>query len=235
PELTGGYEKGVELDILQELRTECLTTYDWEAASRIEPHFTSVLEGLTVHFIHEKLEDQKAIPLIMIHAHPATVNGTNVSFHVVVASLPGFTFSSAPPANWTTSDTARIFNTLITKVLGYCAVHSTDWGRAVGYTLYNNDNDVVRAAHFGFIPMLPPSAQDIAANNITLSDDEQVAEQRTSEFSLFLRANYEAQRYRLTLHDSPVDQLAWIGAKVKICLHPTVSYPINCAASVKVS
>jgi hypothetical protein len=52
-----------------------------------------------------------------------------VLYNVVVPSLPGFVFSSAPPANWTIDDTARIFNTLMTEVLGYSTydLHGTDW------------------------------------------------------------------------------------------------------------
>jgi hypothetical protein len=58
-----------------------------------------------------------------------SASGKNVSYNVVVPSLPGFVFSSAPPANWTLDDTARIYNTLMTEVLGYStyALHATDW------------------------------------------------------------------------------------------------------------
>jgi hypothetical protein len=57
-----------------------------------------------------------------------TSTGRNTSFDVIVPSLPGFTFSSAPPANWTVDDTARIFNTLMVDVLGYkeYTTHGTD-------------------------------------------------------------------------------------------------------------
>lgn len=42
------------------------------------------------------------------------------AFHVVVPSLPGFGFSSPPPTIfWNNNDTARVFTTLMTKVLGY--------------------------------------------------------------------------------------------------------------------
>ena len=60
-----------------------------------------------------------------------TSNGTEVSFHVVIPSLTGFTFSSSPPVNWTIEDTADVFNILMTDVLGYekYAVHATDWVR----------------------------------------------------------------------------------------------------------
>lgn len=70
------------------------------------------------------------IPVISPLTQSANTSpGKNVSFHVVVPSLPGFTFSSAPPANWTIDDTGRIFNTLMTEVLGYpkYALHGTDW------------------------------------------------------------------------------------------------------------
>jgi pimeloyl-ACP methyl ester carboxylesterase len=58
-----------------------------------------------------------------------------VSFHVVLPSIPGYTFSSAPPAsNWTTADNARIFNTLMTKALGYdqYIVLGSDWVSQTG-------------------------------------------------------------------------------------------------------
>ena len=42
------------------------------------------------------------------------------AFHVVVPSLPGFGFSSAPPSKgWTMADNARIFDKLMTGVLRY--------------------------------------------------------------------------------------------------------------------
>ena len=70
------------------------------------------------------------IPVIKPLLQSATTSsGKNISFDVIVPSLPGFTFSSAPPANWTVADTGRIFNTLMTEVLGYetYALHGTDW------------------------------------------------------------------------------------------------------------
>jgi pimeloyl-ACP methyl ester carboxylesterase len=129
-------------------------------------HFTAVIEGQTVHFIHERSADTDAIPVILVHGWPGIIllsisvikltgylragsfqeflpvikpltqswtspTGKKLSYNVVVPSLPGFVFSSAPPLDWTVNDTARIFNTLMTDVLGYStyAVHSTDWVR----------------------------------------------------------------------------------------------------------
>jgi hypothetical protein len=56
-------------------------------------------------------------------------------------------------------------------------------GAAVGFKLYSSFNTTVRAAHFVFIPFVPPSSQEIAGNNITLSDAQKVAEQRYIELT----------------------------------------------------
>ncbi|KAJ6507189.1 epoxide hydrolase N terminus-domain-containing protein [Mycena vitilis] len=68
-----GSEKGVELDVLSELRTEWLTKYDWEAQQaelNQFNHFTAVIEEVKIHFVHEKSTDPDAIPVILLHGWP---------------------------------------------------------------------------------------------------------------------------------------------------------------------
>jgi len=60
-------EKGIELETLRELRTDWLTKFDWEtqqAELNQFERFTAVIEGKTVHFVHEKSKDPDAIPVI---------------------------------------------------------------------------------------------------------------------------------------------------------------------------
>ncbi|KAJ7933783.1 Alpha/Beta hydrolase protein [Mycena leptocephala] len=245
-------EKGIGLDVLQELRTDWLTKFDWEAQQaelNQVKQFTAAIEGQTVHFVHEKSKDPDAIPVILLHGWPGSfqeflpvikpltqswtsATGKSVAYNVVVPSLPGFVFSSPPPANWTVDDTARIYNTLMTDVLGYStyAVHGTDWGSAVAYTLYGSFNTTVRAAHFVFLPFFPPSAQEIAENNITLSDIQNVTEQRNIEWNTdgtgyFVEQSTKPNDIGLALYDSPVGQLAWIGAKFKLYSDPRAGTP----------
>ncbi|KAJ7865568.1 Alpha/Beta hydrolase protein [Mycena leptocephala] len=246
-------EKGIGLDVLQELRTDWLTKFDWEAQQaelNQVNQFTTVIEGQTVHFVHEKSKDPNAIAVILLHGWPGSFHeffpviipltqswrsatGESVAYNVVVPSLPGFLFSSPPPANWTVDDTARIFNTLMTDVLGYStyAVHGTiGYGSAVAYSLYGSFSTTVRAAHFVFLPFFPPSAQDIAENNITLSDSQKVTEQRNIEWNTtgngyFLEQSMKPNDIGLALYDSPVGQLAWIGAKLKLWSDPRAGTP----------
>ncbi|KAJ7310966.1 Alpha/Beta hydrolase protein, partial [Mycena albidolilacea] len=242
-----GQEKGIELDFLRELQSDWLTNFDWkvqQAELNNFSHFTALIEGQTVHFLHQKSEDPNAIPLILLHGWPGSfheflpvinpltksstsASGKTVSYNVVVPSLPGFVFSSAPPANWTVDDTARIFNTLMTDVLGYStyAVHGTDWGSVVAYSLYISFNTTVRAAHFVFLPFPPPSAEDIAAKNITLSDIQKVTEHRVIEFNAigngyFIEQSTKPNDIGLALYDNPVGQLAWIAGKIKLWSDP---------------
>jgi pimeloyl-ACP methyl ester carboxylesterase len=57
------------------------------------------------------------------------------SFHIVVPSLVGYGFSGPPPKQgWTLQDTARLFDALMTKVLGFGSgyvAHGGDWGHVV--------------------------------------------------------------------------------------------------------
>jgi pimeloyl-ACP methyl ester carboxylesterase len=126
------------------------------------------------------------IPLIdlLTHTGLAATGSKNTSFHVVIPSLPGFLLSDPAPDNWTTYDTARIFNTLMTEILGYetYALYGTDWGCAVAYGMYENHNTTVRAAHMSFIPFSPPDLDGLAVLNISLSPEEMFQEQRYLDF-----------------------------------------------------
>lgn len=157
--------------------------------------FTAEIEGLSIHFIHQKSAEPNAIPLILNHGWPGsflefvpiineltqkacTSTGEPVSFDVIIPSLPGYAFSSAPPANWTYSDTARVFNTLMTEVLGYktYATFGTDLGAAVAYAMYDQFNTTTRAGHFAFLPFFPLDFAQLEAANISLSSLETIEE-----------------------------------------------------------
>jgi pimeloyl-ACP methyl ester carboxylesterase len=162
----------------------------------------AVIEGLKIHFIHEKSKAHDAIPLLLVHGWPGsflefapiineltreatTATGNKASFDVVVASLPGFAFSSVPPVNWTVADTARVFNTLMTKVLHYdtYATFGTDWGAGIAYSMYDQFNSTVRAVSLDFLPFHPYTSDQLAAENITLSPLEEFEQAAAMEWN----------------------------------------------------
>ncbi|KAE8138970.1 hypothetical protein BDV38DRAFT_57323 [Aspergillus pseudotamarii] len=59
-------------------------------------------------------------------------------------------------------------------VLGYdtYAIHGTDWGSTIAYTLYDQYNKTIGAAHFAFLPYYSGYPDKLATENITLSEFE---------------------------------------------------------------
>ncbi|KAJ7604780.1 Alpha/Beta hydrolase protein [Roridomyces roridus] len=225
-----GVDKGIELDTLRDLLTEWVTTFDWgkqeDELNQLD-HFTAEIEGQVVHFVHQKSKASDTIPVILLHGWPGSfqeflpviepltqplfnaTSGKNVSFDVMVPSLPGFVFSSPPPQNSTVDDTARIFNTLMSEIV-YEKTLTGMQGSGVAYSLYSSFNETVCAAHFAFLPFTPPTAQDIADNNITLSDAQKTT---------------KPNDIGLALYDNPIGQLAWIGGKFQLWSDPRAGTP----------
>jgi hypothetical protein len=104
---------------------------------------------LFIYFVHDKSDDEDAIPLLsmLIHGWPGLCLAAHKHYclnsfrlhsripslikpltqswtsptgkNVSYNSLPGFLFSSAPPQNWSDVETGHLFDTLVTAVLGY--------------------------------------------------------------------------------------------------------------------
>ncbi|RYP41967.1 hypothetical protein DL767_000598 [Monosporascus sp. MG133] len=235
-----GATKGIDLDVLKSLREQWLNEYDWEQEQEYLNsfnHYTVTIEGQVIHFLHHESEAPNAIPILLTHGWPGsfmeflpviepltqqatTASGQNVSFHVVIPSLPGFAFSSSPPGNWSLDDTARAFNTLMTKVLGYekYAAHGTSNGAILAFTLYDEYNTTARAAHFPLMPFYSTTPDELALRDITLSPLEQHIHERSMEWTdkgtgYFLMHIYRPNTIGLGLYDNPLGQLAWMGEK----------------------
>lgn len=167
-------------------------------------HFNTTIEGQHVHFIHEVSSDPDAIPIILLHGWPGSFlemlplvdlltlrhqapskRSKRTTFNVIIPSLPGFGLSAPAPNGWTVSDTARILDTLMTQTLGYdtYAIHGTDWGCGVGYSMYDQFNQTVRALHLNFIPFSPLDLKQLEEEGIKLSETELVQEQRALDWT----------------------------------------------------
>ncbi|KAI1146801.1 Alpha/Beta hydrolase protein [Nemania diffusa] len=245
----GTLSTGISLQTLTDLKEQWIANFNWDeeqASINTLHHFTVNIEGIDVHFVHEVSGRPDAIPIILLHGWPGTFleltplidllapksqqagKIANTTFDVVIPSLPGFGFSSSPPSKvWDAHDSARVFNTLMTQVLGYerYAVHGTDWGSDIGYSMYDEFNTTARALHLNFLPFAPPTPADIAASNITLLAGELVSEQRNVDWEAagtgyFIEQSTKPNTIGLALYDNPVGQLAWIGEKFIIWSDP---------------
>ena len=111
-----GWEYGADLKYMTAVVEYWRTRFDWRAQERAIsafPHFRAIVDGVGIHFIHEKGRGPAPIPIIITHGWPGSFlemlrliplltdpvsHGTDPrdAFDVVVPSLPGFGFSDRP-------------------------------------------------------------------------------------------------------------------------------------------
>jgi pimeloyl-ACP methyl ester carboxylesterase len=131
--------------------------FDWRAAEErlnTVEHFTTVVDGQPLHFIHVRSEEPDATPLLLAHTYPGSsvdyldligplvdpaAHGApgQPAFHLVIPDAPGYGFSNpVADAGWTIARVARAYDTLMRR-LGYDSygVHGSDNGAMVAREL----------------------------------------------------------------------------------------------------
>ena len=176
----GGWEYGTNLDYMKELCAYWVEEFDWrkqEAAINRFSHYVAPVDGLDVHFIHEKGTRAKAgspapLPLIISHGWPGTVvefldvieplahperfgGRAEDAFDVIAPSLPGFGFSGRPPRPYGPRKIAGVFASLMTDVLGYDGylAQGGDWGAAISSWLGLEHAPACKAIHINLLTM----------------------------------------------------------------------------------
>ena len=168
-ETVDDWRQGVPLAWLQDICSYWASSYNWrerEAALNRFPQFTTTLDGLGIHFVHQRSSCENALPLLMTHGWPGSFvefhkvieplvdpvahGGTeNDAFHVVCPSLPGFGFSDKPVASgWGVERIARAWTHLMAE-LGYenYLAQGGDWGSAVTACLGGLDPEHCAGIH----------------------------------------------------------------------------------------
>jgi pimeloyl-ACP methyl ester carboxylesterase len=242
---TNGEEwaRGVPQPYLRELTEYWRDQYDWrkaEAEINTYPHFTTMIDGLNVHFLHVRSPEPDSFPLLLTHGwpgsfvefldvigpltDPSTHGGDPAdAFHVVIPSVPGFGFSApVTESGWTAKRVAKAWAELMRR-LGYdrYGAQGGDIGAIVAPELGRVDGQRVAGVHVnaasvGFIPLGPVEEDDLAA----LTDAERARLRRIEHFTTEEWGYNQLQSTRpetvaYALGDSPVGQLAWIVEKFK--------------------
>ena len=133
---------------LRELAGHWLRGFDWrqqeDALNRFS-HFRADVNGFGVHFIHERGQGDRPLPIVLTHGYPDSfvrflkiipmltdpaAHGGDAAdaFDVVVPSLPGYGFSDKPTAKGFTFRIGNLWHHLMTETLGYrrFAAHGGD-------------------------------------------------------------------------------------------------------------
>ena len=229
----GGWEYGTNLDYMKELCTYWVNDFDWyQQEERINrfTHFKTPIDGIDIHFIHEKGSGQNPRPLIISHGWPGTIvefldfidllahpekhgGKAEDAFDVVAPSLPGFGFSGRPPRPYGPRKMAAIFDTLMTDVLGYehYIAQGGDWGGAISSWLGYEHADACEAIHINILTMRhkdePQGAEEIAWAEQFEKDQIMQNGYRTQQAT-------KPQTLSYAMMDSPVGVAAWILEKM---------------------
>ena len=76
-ELVDDRSQGVQLSTTQALASFWETEYDWracEARLNALPQFKTEIDGVEIHFIHVRSPHEDALPLVMTHGWPGSVD-----------------------------------------------------------------------------------------------------------------------------------------------------------------
>ncbi|MEX2048040.1 MAG: epoxide hydrolase [Gemmatimonadota bacterium] len=237
PSPGGAWEQGTDRAYLEGLLAHWRDGFDWravEAQLNALDHFVTELDGVDVHFVHERSPSPDAIPLLLLHGWPGSFlefvdlvgpltdpgaygADASVAFHVVIPSLPGFGFSEAPDERGYSPERMADVMAALMERLGYpqYGVQGGDWGGIIGRSLAGNHPEHVIGLHSNFILGGPPPGAD--ANAGVTPEEQELRRERVEAFaegSAYQEIQgTKPQSLGYGLNDSPAGLAAWIVEK----------------------
>ncbi len=230
-ELVDDWSQGAPLAWIQDMCRHWAQGYDWRARearlNRFDQFITEV-NGLDIHFIHQRSPHPQARPLLITHGWPGSIvefhkviepltnpvafgGSADDAFHVVCPSLPGFAFSGKPKeVGWTVEKIATTWATLMAR-LGYphYFAQGGDWGSGVTRAIGAQDAAHCDGIHvtlaMGSRPKIdgtPTAHEQLALDGIKHYQDWD------SGYSKQQATRPQTLGYGLA--DSPAGQAAWI-------------------------
>jgi pimeloyl-ACP methyl ester carboxylesterase len=211
------------------------TSYDWskqeEALNRFS-HFKADVDGLGIHFIHERGVGPNPFPLLLTHGypdsfyrfakiipmltHPETYGGSaNDAFDVVVPDLPGYGFSDKPPDKGMLFRVNNLWAELMTKGLGYArfGAHGGDWGSTVTEQLARSHAESVVAIHLTDVPFGHLFQRPDDPSSAEMSFFKKADQWQKKEGAYAMIQSTKPQSLAQALNDSPVGLASWIVEK----------------------
>ena len=181
------WEQGTDLGYLRGLLEYWADGFDWRAQERWLNgfrHFRAEIDGIRVHFVHERARSGRGIPLILTNGWPScfaeflplvprltdpAAHGIDgPGFDVVIPSLPGYGFSDRPARTGVTCRyTAGLWHRLM-RGLGYqrYGAYGGDFGAAVTTFMALDDPAPMLGIHLSNLDLAPytgPGSRPLSA------------------------------------------------------------------------
>ena len=230
-ELVADRSQGVQLAAIQELARYWATEHDWracEATLNALPQFTTEIDGVDIHFIHVRSQNQNALPLIITHGWPGSViellgvvgpltdpaahgGRAEDAFDLVLPSLPGYGFSGEPTeVGWDPGRVAHAWAELMRR-LGYTryVAQGGDVGASVTDAMGRQAPQGLAGIHTNLLAPALASPQSTDTEQERAAADA-LATFRATGFGYFLEQATRPQTIGYALLDSPVALAAWM-------------------------
>ena len=229
------WSQGTDLAYLSDLLGYWADEFDWRGQERrlnAFHHFRADVDGVRIHFVHERARRGDGIPLILTHGWPSTfaeylplvplltdprehgIDGP--AFDVVIASLPGYAFSERPARTGvTTRYTARLWHALM-RGLGYerYGAHGGDFGAGVTTYMALDDPGSMLGIHLSTAEIPPYTGPGSRPLSVDESEYVEHNDQwAASERGYSAIQSTKPQTLGYGLNDSPAGLAAWIVEK----------------------
>jgi pimeloyl-ACP methyl ester carboxylesterase len=215
--------QGTDLGYLQDVVAYWADEFDWRARERELNelhHFRAELDGVRIHFVHERARNGDGVPLILTHGWPssflellALVPLLRDRFDLVIPSLPGYGFSERPTRTGVTARyTAGLWRRLM-QGLGYerYGAQGGDWGAAVSTFMALDDPAPMIGLHLSNLDNDPWTGE--GSPPLTDAERAYVADYqrwRREEWAYGEIQSTKPQTLAYGLTDSPAALAAWI-------------------------
>ena len=232
-----GWDYGSNLAYVRDLVAYWRDRFDWRAQERALnqlPQFTTNIDGLKIHFIHQRSpQTNAAMPLVLVHGWPGSIfeftkiigpltdpvkhgGRAEDAFHVVALSLPGFGFSDKPgERGYSPEKMADIIAKLMAR-LGYqkYGAQGGDWGGIITRLVAINDAPHVAGLHLNFCVAPPPAADPNAGVPAAELERYQARQAYMENERAYQQIQgTKPQTLGYSLDDSPAGLAAWIAEK----------------------
>ena len=240
-ELPGtNWDYGANQDYIKELVEYWRPKFDWRAQEELInsfSHFKTEVDGLGIHFIHEKGQGPNPMPLVVTHGWPGTFfemhkiipmlsdpashGGDSAdAFDVVAPSMPGYGFSDhATQRGLDVLSIGDMWAKLMSENLGYerFGAQGGDWGASVTAKLGFSHSDKVVGIHSTSVtrptPYLGPGSRELNEAEKGLLQQREDWTAAEGGYSHIQATKPQTLSYGL--NDSPAGLAAWIVEKYR--------------------
>jgi len=182
--------------------------------------------GLELHYLHKKSGSRNAIPLLLTHGWPGSVQEflkvipllikgkEGIEFDIVCPAIPGYGFSDKPKElGMNAKEVAKLENELM-LALGYTKyiAQGGDWGSMVSKWIAELFPENCIGLHLNLVIAFPPDGADPMDGVLPeeIEGMKNLEKYQATGYGYFAIQSTKPQTLGYGLNDSPVGLAAWI-------------------------